>query len=63
MVTRFILTDYLNKALEHAFYDKLEDGTFTGRISVCPGVVAFGKALRKCEIELRSTPEDRDHLR
>jgi predicted RNase H-like HicB family nuclease len=58
MVTRFILTDYVNKALEHALYDKLEDGTFTGRISVCPGVVAFGKTLRKCEVELRSTLED-----
>jgi predicted RNase H-like HicB family nuclease len=58
MVTRFILTDYVSTALEYATYDKLEDSTFAGRISVCPGVVAFGTTLHKCETELRSTLED-----
>ena len=58
MVVRFILTDYVSQAMEHAVYDKLEDGTFAGRIPVCPGVIAFGTTLHKCETELRSTLED-----
>lgn len=54
----FILTDYLDRALAQAEYDKLEDGSFSGRIPDCKGVVAFGTTLRDCEIELRSTLED-----
>jgi len=41
-----------------ALYDKLEDGSFAGRIPSCKGVVAFGATLRECEDELRSTLED-----
>jgi len=58
VTVRFILTDYVSHALAHAVYDKLEDGTFAGRIPSCPGVVAFGTALHECEAELRSTLED-----
>lgn len=58
MAVKFILTDYVSRALGHAIYDKLEDGTFAGRIPVCPGVVAFGTTLSNCEAELRSTLED-----
>ncbi len=58
MVIRFILTDYVDQAMAHAVYDKLEDGTFAGRIPLCKGVVAFGATLRECEDELRSTLED-----
>jgi predicted RNase H-like HicB family nuclease len=58
MVTRFILSDYVEQALANAVYDKLEDGTFAGRIPLCKGVVAFGPTLRECEDELRSTLED-----
>ena len=54
----FILTDYLERALAQAEYDKLEDGTFSGRIPVCIGVVAFGNTLTECETQLRSTLED-----
>jgi len=36
----------------------LEDGTFSGRIASCTGVLAFGATLRECEDELRSTLED-----
>ena len=31
---RFILTGYVENALSQAEYDKLEDGTFSGRIPV-----------------------------
>ncbi len=58
MATRFILTDYVNQALAHAVYDKLEDGSFSGRIPQCKGVIAFASTLRQCEDELRSTLED-----
>ncbi len=55
---RFILTDYVCQALTKANYDKLEDGTFVGRIPLCIGVIAFGTTLVDCELELRSTLED-----
>ncbi|MBI4297250.1 MAG: type II toxin-antitoxin system HicB family antitoxin [Chloroflexi bacterium] len=58
MATRFILTEYVEHALSQAIYDKLEDGSFAGRIPLCPGVVAFGTTLRECQDELRSTLED-----
>lgn len=58
MAVRFILTEYVNHLMAEAVYDKLEDGTFAGRIPLCKGVVAFGATLRECEDELRSTLED-----
>jgi predicted RNase H-like HicB family nuclease len=48
----------MDQAMADAVYDKLEDGTFAGRIPTCKGVVAFGGTLRECEDELRSTLED-----
>ena len=58
MSVQFILSEYIDRALARAEYDKLEDGTFAGRIAVCPGVVSFAATLRACEAELRSTLED-----
>lgn len=58
MAVRFVLTEYVNRAMAHAVYDKLEDGTFAGRIPQCQGVVAFGPTLQECADELRSTLED-----
>ena len=58
MSVQLVLSEYLEGAIEQAEYDKLSDGTFAGRIRGCPGVVAFGSALRDCERELRSTLED-----
>lgn len=54
----FALTAYIEAALELAAYDKLEDGSFAGEIPKLKGVIAFGKTLRECENELRSTLED-----
>ena len=53
-----ILTGYIKSALENAEYDKLEDGSFSGRIPVCKGVITFGRTLRECENELQSVLED-----
>src|SRR5437868_12795286 len=58
MDAQYILSEYLGQAMAQAEYDKLEDGTFSGRIASCKGVVAFGATLRECEDELRSTLED-----
>ena len=58
MATQFIFTDYIDQLLAHAVYDKLDDGTYSGRIPQCTGVVAFGTTLRECEDELHFTLED-----
>ncbi|MDA2925118.1 type II toxin-antitoxin system HicB family antitoxin [Acidobacteria bacterium AH-259-L09] len=58
MTVRYILSEYVDEAMAQAVYDKLEDGTFGGRIPVCKGVVAFGATRPECESELRSTLED-----
>ncbi|MBE7516497.1 MAG: type II toxin-antitoxin system HicB family antitoxin [Chloracidobacterium sp.] len=58
MSGNYILSDYVELALQEAEYDKLEDNTFSGRIPSCKGVVAFAATLRECESELRSTLED-----
>ena len=58
MAVRFVLTGYVGQLMDQALYDKLEDGTFSGRIPKCKGVIAFGNTLRQCEDELRSTLED-----
>ncbi|KAF5426602.1 hypothetical protein C5S42_07135 [Candidatus Methanomarinus sp.] len=44
--------------MAHAIYEKLDDGTYAGRIPQCKGVIAFETTLRKCEDELHSTLED-----
>ena len=58
MTAQFILTDYVDRAMAQAVYDKLEDGTFAGKIPSCPGVLAFAETLRDCEAELHSVLED-----
>jgi predicted RNase H-like HicB family nuclease len=58
MAAHFVITEYIQRAMVQAEYDKLEDGTFSGRIPACKGVIAFGSTLHECEEELRSTLED-----
>lgn len=58
MAVRFILTEYVNRLMNEAVYDKLEDGSFAGRIPQCKGVIAFGATLRECDDEVHSTLED-----
>ena len=57
-MSKLILTGYIESALSQAEYDKLEDGTFSGRIPSCKGVIAFSATMHECEKELRSTFED-----
>jgi len=58
MAAQFVISGYIERALVQAEYDKLEDGTFVGRIPSCKGVIAFGPTLSECENELHSTLED-----
>lgn len=58
MAVRYVLSDYVDSAMSEATFDKLEDGTYAGRIHSCPGVIAFGVTLRECQDELQSTLED-----
>ncbi len=53
-----ILSDYIDRAMSQAVYDKLDDGNYAGRIPPCLGVVAFAGTLKDCEDRLRSTLED-----
>jgi predicted RNase H-like HicB family nuclease len=57
-LVKYILSEYVEKAIAQAVYDRLEDGTFAGRIPSCKGVVAFGTTLHECKDELHSTLED-----
>ena len=41
MSVQYILSNYLDRAMSQAEYDKLEDGTFAGRVPPCLGVIAF----------------------
>lgn len=43
MKPQFVLSDYIGQALAAASYEELADGTFTGRIPPCPGVIAFAR--------------------
>ncbi len=52
-----MLIEYINKAMSKAVYDKLEDGSFSGKIPQCPGVIAFGESLFKCQEDLKSSLE------
>ena len=54
----FPLTAYIEAGMDLARYDKLEDGSFAAEIPELEGVVAFGKNLKACQTELRSTLED-----
>jgi len=55
---QFILSEYVQRAMEEAVYDKLDDGSYSGRIPRCSGVIAFAISLSACEQELRSTLEE-----
>ncbi len=52
-----MISEYIEKAMEKAFYEKLDDGTYSGEIPECPGTLAFGKTLYECQRELKSTLE------
>ncbi len=54
----YILSEYIEQTMKQAEYDKLEENSFSGRIPLCKGVIAFGSTLNNCQDELRSVLED-----
>ena len=52
-----MLTEYIDKAMSKAIYDKLDDKSFSGKIPECKGVLSFGETLFQCQKELRSSLE------
>ena len=58
MANEYILSGYIEAAMDEAVYDKLEDDSFAGSIPDCTGVLAFASSLAECQRELRSTLED-----
>lgn len=58
MLVRYALSDYIQEALTISNIEKLEDGSYVGRIPNCQGVIAFGNTFVECQVELRSTLED-----
>ncbi len=58
MSVHFVLSEYIDEALDRAVYEKLEDGSYAGSIPDCPGVIAFAASLRDCGRELQSVLED-----
>jgi predicted RNase H-like HicB family nuclease len=52
-----MLLEYIEKAMSKAEYEKLEGGNYSGKLSQCPGVIAFGETLYQCQEELRSVLE------
>ncbi|MDQ7053505.1 MAG: hypothetical protein Q9P14_11630 [candidate division KSB1 bacterium] len=55
MATKYILTDYVCAAMSKDTYEKIEDGTYAGKISAYKAVVGFGKHLEECRAELQFT--------
>ena len=58
MNEQFVLTGYVEHALAEAVFDKLDDGTYSGNIPSCKGVLSFGSTLRGCQQALQSILED-----
>ncbi len=52
-----MIVKYIDRAMSKAVYNKLDDGSFSGKIPKCPGVIAFGETLYQCEQELKASLE------
>jgi len=54
-----MLTEYIQKALEDAHYELIEDDEpFYGEVSALPGVWASGRTLEECRKRLAQAIED-----
>ena len=50
--------DYMEKALDQAVFEEIDDGVVAGHIPQCVGVVSFGSTIEECRVSLRSVLED-----
>jgi YgiT-type zinc finger domain-containing protein len=49
-VIRYVLSEYVEYAMALSLYDKLEDGTFAGKLPLCGGNVKKGKTIFTVEL-------------
>jgi predicted RNase H-like HicB family nuclease len=49
--------EYIDKAMQHARYEQIEDGTYFGRIPGFKGVCANEPTRQECREELREVLE------
>lgn len=52
-----MLTEYIERAMEKAHYEILDDGQYYGEIPGFQGVLAVGDSLEGCRNELKSVLE------
>ena len=52
-----MLSDYMDKAMQHAQYERIEDGTYFATIPGFEGLWANGKTEEECRKELREVLE------
>ncbi len=53
-----MLVEFIEAAMDHARYEKLDTGKYYGEIPECPGVWASEGSLEKCRRELQEVLED-----
>jgi predicted RNase H-like HicB family nuclease len=53
-----MLISYIQTAMRHAEFERMEDGRYFGTIGECPGLWADGDSVETCRTELQSVLED-----
>ena len=53
-----MLSEYIDRAMQHATYEKTETGQYFGSIPVAPGVWSEAANLEQCRAELREVLEE-----
>lgn len=57
MAIKLTIDEYVERAMEHAVYKRLPDGTIAGTIPPCPGVIEFGVSPEEARDRLRAALE------
>ena len=53
-----MLTEYIQAAMQHCEFEKMENGRYFGTITPCPGVWADGETIEQTRAVLREVLED-----
>lgn len=53
-----MFTEYVEKAMQHATYKQLDDGTWWGEVAPLEYTFAIAPTLDACRIELKDVVED-----
>jgi predicted RNase H-like HicB family nuclease len=53
-----MITKYIEKALQKAVYEPLEDGSFYATVPGLRGVIALGRGVEECRHELAEVVEE-----